>query len=156
MTKTLNLAKELIAKASVTPNDNGCQDLMIKHIEAMDFKVEVMNFGEVQNFYARKGTASPLIVFAGHTDVVPPGPINEWKFDPFIPTEDNGFLFGRGAADMKSSLAAFLVAIEEFVKENPNHNGSIGLLITSDEEGIATHGTVKVVEALKEKKEQID
>jgi succinyl-diaminopimelate desuccinylase len=156
MTKTLNLAKKLIAKASVTPNDNGCQDLMIKHIEAMDFKVEVMNFGEVQNFYARKGTASPLIVFAGHTDVVPPGPINEWKFDPFIPTEDNGFLFGRGAADMKSSLAAFLVAIEEFVKENPNHNGSIGLLITSDEEGIATHGTVKVVEALKEKKEQID
>ena len=156
MTNTLNLSKELISKSSVTPNDKGCQDLMINRLEPLGFTIEKYNFGDVQNFYAKKGDASPLIVFAGHTDVVPPGPLDEWKFDPFAPTEQDGILYGRGAADMKSSLAAFVVAIEEFLTENPNHNGSIGLLITSDEEGIATDGTVKVVEALKAKKEKID
>ena len=156
MTKTLDLAKKLIGKSSVTPEDKGCQEIMINRIKPLGFDVEIMSFGDVQNFYAKRGNTSPLIVFAGHTDVVPPGPKDEWKFDPFVPTEDDATLYGRGAADMKSSLAAFVVAVEEFVIENSNHLGSIGFLITSDEEGIATDGTVKVVEALKEKKEQID
>ena len=156
MPKTLELSKELIVKSSITPEDKGCQDLMIDHLKPLGFDVEILNFDDVQNFYAKKGNASPLIVFAGHTDVVPPGPKDAWKFDPFLPTEDDGILYGRGAADMKSSLAAFVIAIEEFVNEYPNHNGSIGLLITSDEEGIAKNGTVKVVEALKKTKEQID
>ena len=156
MTKTLDLVKKLIGKSSVTPEDKGCQEIMINRIKPLGFDVEIMSFGDVQNFYAKRGNTSPLIVFAGHTDVVPPGPRDEWKFDPFVPTEDDATLYGRGAADMKSSLAAFVVAVEEFVIENPNHLGSIGFLITSDEEGIATDGTVKVVEALKEKKEQID
>ena len=156
MTKTLDLVKKLIRKSSITPEDKGCQEIMINRIKPLGFDVEIMSFGDVQNFYAKKGNTSPLIVFAGHTDVVPPGPRDEWKFDPFVPTEDDATLYGRGAADMKSSLAAFVVAVEEFVIENPNHLGSIGFLITSDEEGIATDGTVKVVEALKEKKEQID
>ena len=156
MTKTLDLVKKLIRKSSITPEDKGCQEIMINRIKPLGFDVEIMSFGNVQNFYAKRGNTSPLIVFAGHTDVVPPGPRDEWKFDPFVPTEDDATLYGRGAADMKSSLAAFVVAVEEFIIENPNHLGSIGFLITSDEEGIATDGTVKVVEALKEKKEQID
>ena len=156
MTKTLDLAKALIKKASITPNDMGCQELMIGCIKPLGFNVELMNYGNVQNFYARKGNAAPLIVFAGHTDVVPPGPIDQWKFDPFSPSEEEGLLYGRGSADMKSSLAAFIVAIQEFTNEYPNHNGSIGLLITADEEGIATDGTVKVVEALKARNEKID
>ena len=156
MTKTLDLAKALIKKASITPKDMGCQELMISCIKTLGFNVELMNYGNVQNFYARKGNTAPLIVFAGHTDVVPPGPIDQWKFDPFSPSEEEGLLYGRGSADMKSSLAAFIVAIQEFTNEYPNHNGSIGLLITADEEGIATDGTVKVVEALKARNEKID
>jgi succinyl-diaminopimelate desuccinylase len=156
MTKTLDLAKALIKKASITPKDMGCQELMIGCIKPLGFNVELMNYGNVQNFYARKGNTAPLIVFAGHTDVVPPGPIDQWKFDPFSPSEEEGLLYGRGSADMKSSLAAFIVAIQEFTNEYPNHNGSIGLLITADEEGIATDGTVKVVEALKARNEKID
>jgi succinyl-diaminopimelate desuccinylase len=156
MTKTLDLAKALIKKTSITPNDMGCQELMIGCIKPLGFNVELMNYGNVQNFYARKGNTAPLIVFAGHTDVVPPGPIDQWKFDPFSPSEEEGLLYGRGSADMKSSLAAFIVAIQEFTNEYPNHNGSIGLLITADEEGIATDGTVKVVEALKARNEKID
>ena len=156
MTKTLDLAKALIKKASITPKDMGCQELMISCIKPLGFNVELMNYGNVQNFYARKGNTAPLIVFAGHTDVVPPGPIDQWKFDPFSPSEEEGLLYGRGSADMKSSLAAFIVAIQEFTNEYQNHNGSIGLLITADEEGIATDGTVKVVEALKARNEKID
>ena len=156
MTKTLDLAKALIKKASITPKDMGCQELMISCIKPLGFNVELMNYGNVQNFYARKGNTAPLIVFAGHTDVVPPGPIDQWKFDPFSPYEEEGLLYGRGSADMKSSLAAFIVAIQEFTNDYPNHNGSIGLLITADEEGIATDGTVKVVEALKARNEKID
>ena len=156
MTKTLDLAKALIKKASITPKDMGCQEPMISCIKPLGFNVELMNYGNVQNFYARKGNTAPLIVFAGHTDVVPPGPIDQWKFDPFSPSEEEGLLYGRGSADMKSSLAAFIVAIQEFTNEYPNHNGSIGLLITADEEGIATDGTVKVVEALKARNEKID
>ena len=156
MTKTLNLAKELILKKSITPIDDGCQDLLISHLKSLGFTIEKLPSGEVTNFYARKGHEAPLLVFAGHTDVVPPGPLKEWTSPPFEPTVKNNRLYGRGAADMKTSLAAFIVSIEEFLTENKDHKGSIGLLITSDEEGIATDGTVKIVEALKNKKEKID
>ncbi|MDC0183316.1 succinyl-diaminopimelate desuccinylase [Nitrosomonadales bacterium] len=156
MTKTLNLTKELILKKSITPVDDGCQDLLISHLESLGFTIDKLPSGEVTNFYARKGNEAPLLVFAGHTDVVPPGPLKEWTSPPFEPTVKNNRLYGRGAADMKTSLAAFIVSIEEFLTENKDHKGSIGLLITSDEEGIATDGTVKIVEALKNKKEKID
>jgi len=156
MTKTLNITKDLIFKKSITPADQGCQDLLISHLEKLGFKVEKLPYGNVKNFYARKGTTSPLVVFAGHTDVVPTGPESEWSSPPFKPTVIAGNLFGRGAADMKASLAAFIVGIEEFLVDHSAHKGSIGLLITSDEEGIAINGTAKVVEALKAKNEKID
>ena len=156
MSKTLNLTKELISKKSITPLDEGCQDLLINHLELLGFKIEKMPYGNVRNFYARKGHEAPLLVFAGHTDVVPPGPEVEWSSHPFEPTIKNDRLYGRGAADMKTSLAAFIVSIEEFLAENKNHKGSIGLLITSDEEGVAVDGTVKVIEVLKNRKEKID
>ena len=156
MSKTLDLTKELISKKSITPLDEGCQELLISHLELLGFKIEKMPYGKVKNFYAKKGHEAPLLVFAGHTDVVPTGPEAEWSSPPFEPTVKNDKLYGRGAADMKASLAAFLVSIEEFLDENKNHKGSIGLLITSDEEGIAVDGTVKVIEALKNRKEKID
>jgi|TARA_B100000768_G_C11272929_1_gene374351 succinyl-diaminopimelate desuccinylase len=156
MTKTLNITKDLISKKSITPDDEGCQDLLISYLEKLGFKIEKLPYGNVKNFYARKGIASPLVVFAGHTDVVPTGPETEWSSPPFKPTVIDGNLFGRGAADMKASLAAFIISIEEFLLNHNNHKGSIGLLITSDEEGIAVNGTVKVVEALKAKNEKID
>ncbi len=156
MSKTLSIAKELILKKSITPSDDGCQDLLINHLQSLGFTIEKMPFGKVNNFYARKGQEAPLLLFAGHTDVVPPGPEKEWASPPFKPTIKNNKLYGRGAADMKTSLAAFIVGIEEFLTENKNHKGSLGLLITSDEEGVAIDGTVKVVEALKNKKEKID
>ena len=156
MSKTLNLTKELISKKSITPLDEGCQDLLINHLELLGFKIEKMPYGQVRNFYARKGHKAPLLVFAGHTDVVPTGPEAEWSSPPFEPTIKNDRLYGRGAADMKASLAAFIISIEEFLAENKNHKGSIGLLITSDEEGIAIDGTVKVIEALKNRKEKVD
>ena len=156
MNKTLNLTKELISKKSITPLDEGCQDLLINRLELLGFKIEKMPYGNVRNFYARKGHEAPLLVFAGHTDVVPTGPEVEWSSPPFEPTIKNDRLYGRGAADMKASLAAFIISIEEFLAENKNHKGSIGLLITSDEEGIAVDGTVKVIEALKNRKEKVD
>ena len=156
MSKTLSIAKELILKKSITPSDDGCQDLLINHLQSLGFTIEKMPFGKVNNFYARKGQEAPLLVFAGHTDVVPPGPEKEWASPPFKPTIKNNKLYGRGAADMKTSLAAFIVSIEEFLTKNKNHKGSLGLLITSDEEGVAINGTVKVVEALKNKGEKID
>jgi len=156
MSKTLNLTKELISKKSITPLDEGCQDLLINHLELLGFKIEQMPFGKVRNFYARKGHEAPLLVFAGHTDVVPTGPEVEWSSPPFEPTIKNDRLYGRGAADMKASLAAFIISIEEFLAENKDHKGSIGLLITSDEEGIAVDGTVKVIEELKNRKEKVD
>ena len=156
MSKTLDLTKELISKKSITPLDEGCQELLISHLELLGFKIEKMPYGKVKNFYARKGHEAPLLVFAGHTDVVPSGPEVEWSSPPFEPTIKNDRLYGRGAADMKASLAAFIVSIEEFLFENKDHKGSIGLLITSDEEGIAVDGTVKVIEALKNRKEKID
>jgi succinyl-diaminopimelate desuccinylase len=153
---TLELAKALIARRSNTPDDAGCQEMMIARLEPLGFKIERMRFGDVDNFYARRGTSGPLLVFAGHTDVVPTGPVDKWHTPPFEPTIKDGMLYGRGAADMKTSCAAFVTAIEDFVAAHPDHPGSIGLLITSDEEGIAINGTVKVVEALKARNEHFD
>lgn len=152
----LELAKQLIARPSVTPEDGGCQEIIAARLKALGFKVEHLPFGPVSNLWARLGTEAPLLVFAGHTDVVPTGPLAGWRFDPFTPTIADGFLYGRGAADMKSSLAAFVVAIEEFLSARRSFKGSIGLLITSDEEGPATDGTVRVVEQLRARGEHID
>ena len=152
----LELAKALIARKSITPEDGGCQQLLAERLSASGFRCEPMRFGEVTNLWARRGTGQPLVCFAGHTDVVPTGPLSEWRSDPFVPTIRDGKLFGRGAADMKSSIAAFVVAAEQFVKEQPAHAGSIAFLLTSDEEGPAVDGTVKVVEKLKARGEMID
>jgi len=153
---TLELAQELIARRSLTPDDAGCQEILIERLEKLGFKIEKMRFGNVENFWARRGTTAPLVCFAGHTDVVSTGPVEKWHSDPFIPTIRDGMLFGRGAADMKTSLAAFITAIEAFVAVHPDHAGSIALLITSDEEGVAVDGTVKVVEALQARGEKMD
>ena len=157
---TLELTKQLIAAQSVTPADAGCQALMADRLKAAGFTVELMEFsdehGTVQNFWARRGTQSPCLAFAGHTDVVPAGNLDDWVSDPFTPTERDGMLFGRGAADMKTSLAAFITSIEKFVAEHADHQGSIALLITSDEEGPATCGTIKVIEQLEARQEKID
>ena len=147
---TLALTKQLIAKQSVTPMDEGCQVLMIEHLQKIGFDVESLRFGDVDNFWAIKGDAGPILCFAGHTDVVPSGPASSWSQPPFEPTVVGGQLYGRGAADMKGSLAAMLVAVERFVDEHPDHSGRIAFLITSDEEGIATNGTVKVVQWLQD------
>src|SRR4029079_5942701 len=145
----LELAKELIGRRSVTPEDGGCQEVVAKRLSAAGFKCEPMNFGDVTNLWARRGSAAPLVCFAGHTDVVPTGPLSEWHSDPFVPTIRDGKLYGRGAAHMTSSLSHLVVAAEAFAKERPDHSGSVALLITSDEEGVALDGTVKVVEALR-------
>lgn len=156
MSTTLELAKALIARRSLTPDDAGCQDILIERLEKLGFTIERMRFGNVDNFWARRGTTAPVVCFAGHTDVVPSGPIEQWDSEPFTPTIRDGYLFGRGAADMKTSLAAFITALEEFLAVHPDHAGSIALLITSDEEGVAVDGTVKVVETLKARNELID
>src|SRR5688572_14399262 len=152
----LELAKELIGRKSVTPEDGGCQEVIAKRLSRAGFRCEPMRFGEVDNLWARRGSAHPVVCFAGHTDVVPTGPLSEWHSDPFVPTIRDGKLYGRGAADMKSSIAAFVVAAETFVMERPEHSGSIAFLLTSDEEGPAVDGTVRVVEALKARNERID
>jgi len=152
----LGLASELIARKSVTPEDGGCQELLSHRLQKIGFRCEAMPFGDVSNLWARRGDAHPVVCFAGHTDVVPTGPLSEWHSDPFVPTLRDGKLYGRGAADMKSSIAAFVVAAERFVRERPAHSGSIALLITSDEEGPSVDGTVKVVEVLKKRNERID
>ena len=154
--KTLELAQQLIARPSLTPKDEGCLELMIERLKPLGFEIHRLRFGQVDNLWARRGSAKPLVVFAGHTDVVPTGPREKWRSDPFVPTIRDGFLYGRGAADMKGSLAAFITAIEDFVAQHPNHRGSIGLLITSDEEGPSVDGTVKVVEWLEARGEKID
>ena len=156
MSETLTLAKSLISRASITPKDMGCQQLLIDHLEPIGFKTEQMNFEEVENIWLRKGTEAPLFCFAGHTDVVPTGPFDAWDSDPFTVTERDGKLYGRGAADMKGSIAAFTVATERFIKDYPNHKGSIAYLITSDEEGPAKNGTVKVIQTLEARNEKID
>ncbi|MGF1841468.1 succinyl-diaminopimelate desuccinylase [Vibrio atlanticus] len=153
---TLALAKDLISRQSVTPEDAGCQDLMIERLKALGFEIEVMVFEDTTNFWARRGTEAPLFAFAGHTDVVPAGPIEQWNTKPFEPTIVDGFLHGRGAADMKGSLASMVVAVEQFIAKHPDHTGSIGFLITSDEEGPFINGTVRVVEALMARGENID
>lgn len=156
MSKTLALTEELIALSSVTPEDKGCQSRLIELLEPLGFVCETIESDGVTNLWARKGTAQPLLVFAGHTDVVPTGPLEQWTSPPFVPTQREGKLYGRGAADMKTSIAAMVVAAEEFVQAHPDHKGSIGFLITSDEEGPATDGTVIVCNALKARGEQLD
>ena len=153
---TLTLARELIALRSQTPDDAGCQALLQKRLAPLGFACDTLTSNGVTNLWARRGAARPLICFAGHTDVVPTGPRDAWDSDPFVPTERDGYLYGRGAADMKGSLAAFVTAIEGFVAAHPDAPGSIALLVTSDEEGPATDGTVKIVERLAERGEHID
>ncbi len=156
MSKTLELTKQLVSRKSLTPMDDGCLDIIGARLAPLDFNLEKMRHSEVDNLWARRGDASPIVCFAGHTDVVPTGPMNKWDSDPFTPTVRDGMLYGRGTADMKGSIAAFVTATERFVAEHPQHKGSIALLLTSDEEGIAVDGTVRVVEALKERKEMLD
>lgn len=153
MTESLVLhrVKTFIERASVTPEDKGCQELLMEILEPMGFVAEIFEQGGVKNLWARRGNQSPLVVFAGHTDVVPTGPLERWNSDPFVPTIVDGKLYGRGAADMKSSIAAFATAAEEFVLVHADHQGSIAMLITSDEEGPATDGTVIVCDALKDR-----
>src|SRR5690242_7955901 len=153
---TLRLTRELVARRSITPKDEGCQALLGERLERLGFKIEPVRSGEVTNLWARRGAAQPLLCFVGHTDVVPTGPLDQWHSDPFAPTEREGKLFGRGAADMKTSIAAFVVAVEDFLAKHSSHEGSIALLITSDEEGPAVNGTVRVVELLKGRGERID
>ena len=156
MSKTLALTEQLIALSSVTPEDNGCQQHLIDLLEPLGFRCEAIRSGNVTNLWARKGTTQPLLVFAGHTDVVPTGPLDQWTSPPFVPTHRDGKLYGRGSADMKTSIAAMVVAVDEFVIAHPGHKGSIGFLITSDEEGPATDGTIVVCNVLRERGEQLD
>jgi succinyl-diaminopimelate desuccinylase len=156
MSATLELTEQLIARASVTPTDGGCQELMAERLARAGFAVERLRYGSVDNFWARHGRGGPVLCFAGHTDVVPTGPLEEWHSDPFKPTIRDGLLYGRGAADMKSGLAAMVTATEEFVGAHPNHRGALAFLITSDEEGPSVDGTKRVVETLRERGERID
>ena len=156
MSATLELAKSLISRASVTPDDNGCQALMINRLEKIGFTIYPLKFGDVDNFWAVHGNNGPIFSFAGHTDVVPAGDDDAWESNPFEPTIKNGMLYGRGAADMKGSLASMVVATENFIEKNPNHNGIIAFLITSDEEGVAINGTAKVMDFLKDSNQKID
>lgn len=152
----LSLLCDLIRRPSVTPEDAGCQELISARLRDAGFACEAMPFGDVTNLWARRGDSAPLFCFAGHTDVVPPGDTDEWQSDPFEPDLRDGCIYGRGSADMKSGLAAMVVAVERFVREHPDHRGSIAFLITSDEEGRARDGTLKVIEALTERNEPID
>lgn len=157
LSPTLTLAFELLSRASVTPDDEGCQELMIERLAALGFHIERLPFGDVKNFWAVRGHHGPVVAFAGHTDVVPSGPYTNWQYPPFEPCiDDEGMLCGRGAADMKGSLASMLTAVERFVANHPNHDGRIAFLITSDEEGPAVDGTRAVVEHLRERNERLD
>ncbi|WP_298610656.1 succinyl-diaminopimelate desuccinylase [uncultured Thiothrix sp.] len=155
MSDTLALTQQLIALPSVTPVDHGCQQLIAEHLAPLGFKAEYLNFEDVENLWLRRGTEGPVFCFAGHTDVVPTGPLAAWESAPFQPEIRDGMLYGRGAADMKGSIAAFVIAAENFVREHPEHQGSIAMLITSDEEGPSKYGTVKVVETLEARNEKI-
>jgi len=156
MSNTLELAKSLISKPSITPDDLGCQAIMIDRLKKVGFEIHPLKFGDVDNFWAVHGDSGPLFAFAGHTDVVPAGDENAWNTKPFEPTIKDGYLYGRGAADMKGGLASMVTATEKFIKENPNHKGRIAFLITSDEEGVAVNGTVKVMDYLKANEQKID
>ena len=153
---TLALAKQLLTEQSITPDDKNCQKILTARLRAIGFEIEEMHFGNTKNFYAKRGNNAPLLCFAGHTDVVPTGDVTQWTFDPFTPTEHNGKLYARAAADMKTAIACFVTACERFIAANPHFSGSLALLITSDEEGDAHDGTTKVVEQLKQRGEQID
>ena len=150
------IVKKLIEKKSVTPNDDGCQEYIKNELSGYGFVHENINLEDVKNIWLRKGSKRPLLVFAGHTDVVPPGNINEWKTKPFVPEVKDNILYGRGASDMKSSISAMISAVQKFVKDNPDHKGSIGFLLTSDEEGPAKYGTQKVIEKFKKDDIEID
>lgn len=152
----IELLCDLVRRRSVTPDDAGCQVLLARRLEAVGFQCETLQFGDVTNLWARRGTASPVLCFAGHTDVVPPGDTSQWSSDPFEPTVVDGNIVGRGTADMKSGLASMIVAVERFVAGHPNHDGSVALLITSDEEGRARDGTLRVMQTLAERNEKID
>lgn len=156
MNNTLELAKSLISQASVTPDDNGCQSIMIERLKKIGFEIHPLKFGDVDNFWATRGNSGPIFAFAGHTDVVPAGNEDAWNTAPFEPTIKGDYLYGRGAADMKGGLASMVTATENFVQDNPNHNGTIAFLITSDEEGVAINGTVKVMDYLDENDTKID
>lgn len=156
MSETLELLKQLIQRESVTPNDAGCQDLLAERLSKLGFVDERLDFADTQNQWLRRGTQAPLLVFLGHTDVVPTGPLDKWDSPPFQPTIRDGKLYGRGAADMKGGIAAFVTALERFLAEHPQHKGSIAILLTSDEEGPATNGVVKVVEVLQQRGDKID
>lgn len=153
---TVELAKALISRRSITPEDAGCQELLIERLEKMGFQIERLQFEEVTNLWARRGTEGPLFCFAGHTDVVPTGPEEKWDHPPFDAVIEEGFLYGRGAADMKGGLAAFMTALERFIEHHPDHNGSIALLITSDEEGPFINGTTRVIDHLEARNEKIN
>ena len=156
LNSTLLLAEQLIARRSLTPDDGGCMAIIAARLQRIGFVCEYLNRAGVTNLWARRGNCGPLFCFAGHTDVVPSGPTTQWRSDPFRPTRRDGQLYGRGAADMKSSLAAFVTATEDFVAQHPEHSGSIAFLLTSDEEGDATDGTVAVTEALAARGQSID
>jgi succinyl-diaminopimelate desuccinylase len=156
MSEPLALLRDLISRESVTPEDAGCQDLLAARLVKLNFKEERLNFNDTQNIWLRRGEAKPLFTFLGHTDVVPPGPLEAWLSPPFVPTIRDGKLYGRGAADMKGGIACFLIAVERFIAKHPNHQGSIAVMLTSDEEGIATNGVVKVMEVLEQRHEKID
>ena len=154
--RTIDLAKQLIRQKSVTPNDAGCQDIITGRLSALGFSEERLRFGDVDNLWMRIGDCKPLLVFAGHTDVVPTGPEQQWSTPPFDPVIKDGFLYGRGSADMKGSIAAMIVACENYFSKNKNPNGSMAFLITSDEEGPAINGTKKVIESLESREDKID
>ena len=156
MSETLSLLEDLIRRESVTPKDAGCQDVLADRLTCLGFNDERLDFVDTQNIWLRRGTEKPLFTFLGHTDVVPPGPLDRWDSPPFEPTLREGKLYGRGTADMKGGIACFITAVERFIAHHPDHKGSIALMITSDEEGIATNGVVKVVEVLEKRNEKID
>ncbi len=156
MSRSVDLALDLIKRQSVSPEDAGCMEVVAKHLKPYDFKVEWLNFNDTKNIWLRRGDQTPLFVFLGHTDVVPSGPVDAWRSHPFKPEVREGYLYGRGAADMKSSIAAMVIACQNFLREYTNHRGSIALMLTSDEEALATNGIVKVVETLQTRSEQID
>ncbi len=156
MSATLDLLIDLVNRASVTPKDEGCQDVIAGRLTPLGFVEERLDFADTQNIWLRRGKETPLFVFLGHTDVVPPGPLDAWYSPPFEPSIRDGKLYGRGTADMKGGIAAFVTAVERFLANHPDHLGSIAVMLTSDEEGIATNGIVKVVEVLESRKEKID
>ena len=156
MSDVLDLAMDLLARRSVTPDDAGCQELIAARLAKAGFDIEHLPFGEVKNLWASHGSGGPVLVYLGHTDVVPSGPAENWQSDPFVPTLRDGFLYGRGAADMKGSVAAFVVALEDFVTANPGHAGTVAVLLTSDEEGDAIEGVRRVMEQFKAQGRRID